>query len=69
MAPSLERKLTPATAQFWGEKTTEELYEMSTDPDSVHNLAGDPKYREALKNAWKFMEPQRFASGGCLWCW
>jgi uncharacterized protein len=25
---------------------------------------GNPKYREALVNAWKFMEPQRFASGG-----
>ena len=25
---------------------------------------GDEKYREALKNAWTFMEPQRFASGG-----
>ena len=25
---------------------------------------GDPKYRAALENAWKFMEPQRFASGG-----
>jgi DUF1680 family protein len=25
---------------------------------------GDPKYRAALQNAWKFMEPQRFASGG-----
>lgn len=25
---------------------------------------GDPKYRRALENAWKFMEPQRFASGG-----
>ncbi|MGK6319524.1 beta-L-arabinofuranosidase domain-containing protein [Sphingomonas sp. DT-204] len=25
---------------------------------------GDPKYRQALVNAWKFMEPQRFASGG-----
>lgn len=25
---------------------------------------GDPKYRTALENAWKFMEPQRFASGG-----
>lgn len=42
-------KLTKATAQFWGEKTTEELYEMSTDPDSVHNLAGDPKYRATLE--------------------
>ncbi|HVI98381.1 MAG TPA: beta-L-arabinofuranosidase domain-containing protein [Sphingomonas sp.] len=25
---------------------------------------GDPKYRAALENAWKFMELQRFASGG-----
>lgn len=25
---------------------------------------GDPKYRRALENAWRFMEPQRFASGG-----
>ncbi|MCM8730557.1 beta-L-arabinofuranosidase domain-containing protein [Hephaestia sp. GCM10023244] len=25
---------------------------------------GDPKYRTALINAWKFMEPQRYASGG-----
>ncbi len=25
---------------------------------------GDDKYRKALENAWKFMEPQRFASGG-----
>ncbi|WP_161989061.1 beta-L-arabinofuranosidase domain-containing protein [Sphingomonas glacialis] len=25
---------------------------------------GDPKYRKALENAWTFMEPQRFASGG-----
>jgi DUF1680 family protein len=25
---------------------------------------GAPKYRAALENAWKFMEPQRFASGG-----
>lgn len=25
---------------------------------------GDPKYRRALENAWRFMELQRFASGG-----
>ncbi|MBB4152231.1 hypothetical protein GGQ80_000107 [Sphingomonas jinjuensis] len=25
---------------------------------------GDAKYRKALENAWTFMEPQRFASGG-----
>lgn len=25
---------------------------------------GDAKYKRALENAWRFMEPQRFASGG-----
>jgi uncharacterized protein len=25
---------------------------------------GDPKYKKALENAWRFMEAQRFASGG-----
>jgi hypothetical protein len=25
---------------------------------------GDPKYKKALENAWRFMERQRFASGG-----
>lgn len=44
-----EGKLTPATAQFWGEKTTEELYDMDTDPDSVKNLAADPAHRETLE--------------------
>ena len=43
-----EGKLTPATAMFWGEKPTEELYDMQADPDSVHNLAGDPAQRERL---------------------
>jgi len=44
-----EGKLTPATAQFWGVKPTEELYDMSTDRDSVKNLAGDPKHKEILE--------------------
>ncbi len=42
-------KLTAATAQFWGPKPTEELYDMSADPDSVKNLAGDPAHRETLE--------------------
>ncbi len=44
-----EGKLTPATAMFWGSKPTEELYDMDTDPDSIRNLAGDPKHRETLE--------------------
>jgi len=43
-----EDKLTPATAQFWGAKPSEELYDMDADPDNVTNLAADPKHRETL---------------------
>jgi hypothetical protein len=42
-------KLTAATSMFWGEKPTEELYEMGADPDNVKNLAGDPAQRETLE--------------------
>ena len=44
-----EGKLTPATAQFWGPKPSEELYEMASDSDSVHNLASDPAHRATLE--------------------
>jgi hypothetical protein len=44
-----EGKLTPATAMFWGEKPSEELYDMAADPDNVRNLAGDPAHREVLE--------------------
>ena len=42
-------RLTPATAQFWGEKPTEELYDLVADPDNVHNLVNDPAHRDALE--------------------
>jgi len=44
-----EGKLTPATAQFWGAKPTEELYDLAADPDNVKNLAGDPAHRMTLE--------------------
>lgn len=44
-----EGKLTPATAQFWGTKPTEELYDMLADPDNVKNLASDPAQLETLE--------------------
>jgi arylsulfatase A-like enzyme len=44
-----EGKLTRATAQYWGEKPTEELYDMAADPDSVVNLAGVPAHRATLE--------------------
>ena len=43
-----EGKLTPATTMFWGEKPSEELYDMAADPDSVNNLAADPARRDTL---------------------
>ncbi len=43
-----EGKLTAATAQFWGPKPVEELYDMDADPDNVTNLAADPAQRTAL---------------------
>jgi hypothetical protein len=42
-------RLTPATAQFWGEKRTEELYDLVADPDNMRNLVNDPGHREALE--------------------
>ncbi|GAA4006114.1 glycoside hydrolase family 127 protein [Sphingomonas humi] len=36
---------------------------LSSGAQAYLNL-GDAKYRRALENAWKYMEPQRFASGG-----
>ncbi len=43
-----EGRLTPATARYWGEKPAEELYDMDADPDSAHNLAGNPAHRSTL---------------------
>lgn len=45
-----EGKLTPEQAYFWQvPKATEELYDLATDPDEVHNLAADPAYQGKLK--------------------
>ncbi|GAA4304038.1 sulfatase-like hydrolase/transferase [Compostibacter hankyongensis] len=33
---------------FWQSKPPEELYDIRNDPDNVHNLAGDPKYKAVL---------------------
>ena len=56
-----EGQLTPATAQFWGQKPTEELYDMDADPDNVNNLAADPAHRETLE------ADARGACGSACW--
>ncbi len=40
--------LTPATAQFWGRKPAEELYDLESDPDTMTNLAAEPAHREEV---------------------
>ena len=43
-------KLTQEQALFASAVTPiEELFDVQSDPDEVHNLAGDPKYRVTLK--------------------
>ncbi|MFC0038103.1 sulfatase-like hydrolase/transferase [Actinomadura rayongensis] len=44
----LDGKLTPVQERFWREKPAEELYDLRTDPDEIHNLIDNPKHRAHL---------------------
>jgi len=44
----LKGELNETQSAFWQEKPAEELFEISTDPHNVNNLASDPKYAEIL---------------------
>ena len=47
-------RLTPATAMFWGRKPSEELYDLTDDPDNVVNLAGRAEHagrRDEMRRA------------------
>lgn len=43
-----EGKLPPPLAAFWQPKAAEELYDLTTDPGEIKNLAGDPAQAETL---------------------
>jgi arylsulfatase A-like enzyme len=43
-----EGKLNEAQSNFWKPKPVEELYELSSDPDEVKNLAADPSHAATL---------------------
>lgn len=44
-----EGKLNAAQAYFWQPKAREELYDLTNDPDEVHNLAGSTEHQVVLK--------------------
>ena len=53
-----EGKLTPATAQFWGRKPSEEFYDLRNDPDNVMNLADKAEHAERLAKMRQAMMDQ-----------
>jgi hypothetical protein len=57
-----EGKLTPATAQFWGTKPTEELYDLAADLDNVSNLVAHTKFRPQLERMRAELKRRAFAS-------
>lgn len=44
-----EGRLNPVQDAFWNPKPPEELYDLESDPDEVHNLAGSPAHQKTLK--------------------
>jgi len=50
--------LTRETTQFWGTKPSEELYDMETDPDNMHNLVGLPVYQPILQKMREALRQQ-----------
>lgn len=44
-----EGKLNRAQSQFWERRPAEELYDLSTDSDEVHNLAGSAAHQNTLQ--------------------
>jgi len=51
-------KLSPPQTYFWETKPAEELYDLESDPDEVHNLAGSADHRETLARLRKAQREQ-----------
>jgi len=60
----LQGKLPPEQDAFMQDKKpAEELFDLRNDPSEIHNLAGDPKYAETLKNLRSRLANWRAAVG------
>jgi N-sulfoglucosamine sulfohydrolase len=46
-------RLNDIQQQFWLEKPSEQLFDIEKDPHNIHNLAGDPKYKDVLNKLRK----------------
>lgn len=44
-----EGRLSAEQSHFWQRKPPEELYDLESDPDEVHNLAGSPEHKPILE--------------------
>jgi uncharacterized sulfatase len=57
-----EGRLTPEQDAFWLPKPPEELYDLQSDPDEVHNLVDSPAHREILDRLRRAQREQVFAT-------
>jgi len=53
-----EGKLNEAQSVFWKEKPSEELFDLTSDPDEVKNLVASPEHAEALERLRKAQREQ-----------
>jgi N-sulfoglucosamine sulfohydrolase len=41
------------------QRPSEELYDLASDPDEIHNLASEPRYRETLEQLRRQLDEHR----------
>lgn len=54
----LEGKLSPVQDAFWNRKPPEELYDLQSDPDEIHNLASSAAHRKIRDRLHKALQKQ-----------
>ena len=63
----LRMRTDPENGRFWnlsfGKRPSEEFYNLTTDPDCLHNLAGDPAQRDVMDALRVQMEAELTAQG------